>query len=162
MSNIDLSKPVWCGGELREDITREVSMPDIKPFLASILQQECWRMDGTPLGDWPPLTNVPPVKDIDHRDDCRNVTGSDGGERPTTFTPPVKPGVDETEEEVKPEVVEMRLKGPMADALYTRIAALEECVRELRDRLFYVHETYDIAIDIDMADFLTRSKNLVP
>lgn len=63
MSNqIDLSKPVWCGGKKVQDVFKYdhgYTIWEGKPEYFELLR--AWNLDGTPLGYWPPLTNEPPV-----------------------------------------------------------------------------------------------------
>jgi hypothetical protein len=179
MSKIDLSKPVWCGGE---DISDRIGASHLTYKAWAIVAGKRLEWDfpsGVPLGDHPPLTNVPPENNSIPETSVGNVTGSDGGERPTPFTPPVKPEVVESGEEVKGEIdnkIEPTLNIKFDDnpvkeivircvmvhdynAALTRIAALEDCVRDLRD-------AYEKAIHPGNGkakqELITRAKNLVP
>jgi len=65
MSNIDLSLPVWCGGEEVKDIMQGSGI-GWNGFIMYD-RSRFWEKDGTPLGDWLPLTNEPPTPEVDER-----------------------------------------------------------------------------------------------
>ena len=146
-------------------------MPDIKPFLASILQQECWRMDGTPLGDWPPLTNVPPVSFfcMDYEDAgarCDEQCERCAKTKDLDIPPTVKPEVDDSGEEVKPykRTIITTTQGQW-DELTTRIAALEDMVREFRNDMLGRVAIWNVGGSINdqkAHDLIRKSENLVP
>ena len=172
--NIDLSRPVWCGGELRKNLVYDDHETDlITIFIVDYDNGQHWMKDGTPLGDWPPLTNVPPAYTVMQHSPFSSAT------------PPVKPEVDKQGEEVKGEiddkVLEMWYEHASGDMVYdqfkwavtplfTRIAELEAMVRELRNLTRTGEDeegTIWVALNslISRAthhDTLTRSKNLVP
>ena len=57
---IDLTKPVKCDGILMEYLRYE---DDECIKIVDYDKDWYWLSDGTPLGDWPPLTNVPPAEE---------------------------------------------------------------------------------------------------
>jgi hypothetical protein len=117
---IDLSKPVYCGGVHEKYIIILTLKTDILVTRTTFDFRE-WGLDGTPLGDWPPLTNTPLESDVDSQFANREV----------------KPSVVETGEEVKGETDEawekLKVTIPRVEleSLRTRIADLEAMVREL-------------------------------
>jgi len=62
--NIDLSKPVYCGGEL---IQEKLYRGGYILLLLTKGAKKVWTLNGTPLGDWAPLTNEPPTPEVDER-----------------------------------------------------------------------------------------------
>lgn len=169
--NIDLSLPVYCGGERKYGLVKS-NTADGRTYICDLENDLAWYEYGSPLGKHPPLTNVPPVPAFMCEEEM--ITGKRcythcGGECPID-TPPVKPEVDKTGEEVKVEIefsstAEAYHKGTM-----TRIDALEEMVRELRN-LSRTGEDEEGTIWVALNslisrathhDTLTRSKNLVP
>jgi hypothetical protein len=115
--NIDLSLPVYCGGEEVKDVFKFNHFHMIWESYKGDEVERAWDGDGTPLGDWPPLTNEPPVAHLTNQASKPQTVdhiGVDASEN----TPPVKPEVDKSEPEVKQYT--------------TRIAELEAMVRELR------------------------------
>jgi len=154
MSQIDLSKPVWCG---KHDLSERIAVSHITKKAWAMIGKAKWEWEfpsGFSLGPWPPLSNVPPEP------------------------------ADREGEEKRPSLVETFAKLRELSSGYwdqfntndeinealgrtdpqaTRIAALEGMVRELYAELYLWYDEHDNGSewDANTLTLINRAKNLL-
>ena len=154
---IDLTKPVYCGGE---EVNVEISMS--QGYISEIDTHRWWYRDGTrPNTIYPPLTNEP-RKEFQEMMDALHEIDQPADQKQVVKVAILGPGEPPLSYYASLHS-ELRIAKANAEADSTRIAALEGMVGELDAKLQQWLDGYDHPgwWREEMGQLLTRAKNLL-